>query len=93
VCGVLESAAYSTICEHLQKPHNAGSRHAARFFNTLLKDCIDFPEMIRPRDPVMRIDVWIQHVPATAANIRPLDGDDLDEPVKVIEIPSSSLQR
>jgi hypothetical protein len=24
------------ICEHLQKPHNAGSRREARFFNTLL---------------------------------------------------------
>jgi hypothetical protein len=24
------------ICEHLQKPHNAGSRPEARFFNTLL---------------------------------------------------------
>jgi hypothetical protein len=24
------------ICEHLQKPHNAGSRFQARFFNTLL---------------------------------------------------------
>jgi hypothetical protein len=23
-------------CEHLQKPHNAGSRPQARFFNTLL---------------------------------------------------------
>jgi hypothetical protein len=33
----LESAAYSKICEHLQKPHNAGSRREARFFNTLLK--------------------------------------------------------
>jgi hypothetical protein len=22
------------ICEHLQKPHNAGSRREARFFNT-----------------------------------------------------------
>jgi len=32
----LESAAYSTICEHLQKPHNAGSRPQAQFFNTLL---------------------------------------------------------
>jgi hypothetical protein len=35
-CGVLESAAYSLICEHLQKPHNAGSRPQALFFNTLL---------------------------------------------------------
>jgi len=25
----------SAICEHLQKPHNAGSRPQARFFNTL----------------------------------------------------------
>ncbi|HEX5682226.1 MAG TPA: hypothetical protein VFX82_15455, partial [Desulfobacterales bacterium] len=25
-------------CEHLQKPHNAGSRPQAQFFNTLLKD-------------------------------------------------------
>jgi hypothetical protein len=25
-CGVLESAAYSAIGEHLQKPHNAGSQ-------------------------------------------------------------------
>jgi hypothetical protein len=25
------------IGEHLQKPHNAGSRREARFFNTLLK--------------------------------------------------------
>jgi len=25
------------ICEHLQKPHNAGSRREALFFNTLLK--------------------------------------------------------
>jgi len=32
----LESAAYSAIGEHLQKPHNAGSRPQARFFNTLL---------------------------------------------------------
>jgi hypothetical protein len=32
----LESAAYSAICEHLQEPHNAGSRPQARFFNTLL---------------------------------------------------------
>jgi hypothetical protein len=24
------------ICEHLQKPHNAGSRFQARFFNTLI---------------------------------------------------------
>jgi hypothetical protein len=24
------------ICEHLQKPHNAGSRREARFFNILL---------------------------------------------------------
>ncbi|HSO59684.1 MAG TPA: hypothetical protein VLR50_01500 [Desulfobacterales bacterium] len=24
-------------CEHLQKPHNAGSRREAQFFNTLLK--------------------------------------------------------
>jgi hypothetical protein len=32
----LESAAYSAIGEHLQKPHNAGSRREARFFNTLL---------------------------------------------------------
>jgi hypothetical protein len=31
----LESAAYLTICEHLQKPHNAGSRRKAQFFNTL----------------------------------------------------------
>jgi hypothetical protein len=35
-CGVLQSAAYSAIDEHLQKPHNAGSRREARFFNTLL---------------------------------------------------------
>jgi len=34
-CGDLESAAYSKICEHLQEPHNAGSRREARFFNTL----------------------------------------------------------
>jgi hypothetical protein len=34
-CGVLESAAYSAISEHYQKPHNAGSRPQARFFNTL----------------------------------------------------------
>jgi hypothetical protein len=33
----LESAAYSAIGEHLQKPHNAGSRPQAQFFNTLLK--------------------------------------------------------
>jgi hypothetical protein len=33
----LESAAYSAIGEHLQKPHNAGSRREARFFNSLLK--------------------------------------------------------
>jgi len=32
----LESAAYASICEHLQKPHNAGSRPQARFFNTLI---------------------------------------------------------
>jgi len=32
----LESAAYSVICEHLQKPHNAGSRHEAWFLNILL---------------------------------------------------------
>jgi hypothetical protein len=32
----LESAAYSRICEHLQKPHNADSRPQAQFFNTLL---------------------------------------------------------
>jgi hypothetical protein len=25
------------ICEHLQKPHNAGSRPQARFFNTRLE--------------------------------------------------------
>jgi hypothetical protein len=25
-CGDLESAAHSSICEHLQKPHNEGSR-------------------------------------------------------------------
>jgi hypothetical protein len=25
------------ICEHLQEPHNAGSRREARFFNTLLE--------------------------------------------------------
>ena len=36
-CGVLESAAYAVICEHLQKPHNTGSRPQAQFFNTLLK--------------------------------------------------------
>jgi hypothetical protein len=36
VCGVLESAAYSKICEHLQEPHNAGSWPEARFFNTLI---------------------------------------------------------
>jgi hypothetical protein len=35
-CGVLESAAYASICEHFQKPHNAGSRPQAQFFNTLL---------------------------------------------------------
>jgi hypothetical protein len=35
-CGALESAAYSAICEHLQKPHNAGLRREAWFFNTLL---------------------------------------------------------
>jgi hypothetical protein len=35
-CGVLESAADSAICEHLQEPHNAGSQPQARFFNTLL---------------------------------------------------------
>jgi len=34
--GVLESAAYSAIGEHLQKLHNAGSRREAQFFNTLL---------------------------------------------------------
>jgi hypothetical protein len=34
----LESAAYSLICEHLQKPHNAGSRPEARFFNSLVKE-------------------------------------------------------
>jgi hypothetical protein len=28
--------------EHLQKPHNAGSRREAQFFNTLLK-CPDSP--------------------------------------------------
>jgi hypothetical protein len=33
----LESATYSVICEHLQKPHNAGSRSQAQFFNILLK--------------------------------------------------------
>jgi hypothetical protein len=27
------------ICEHLQKPHNAGSRREAPFFNTLVKGC------------------------------------------------------
>ena len=32
----MESAAYSKRCEHLQKPHNAGSRPQAQFFNTLL---------------------------------------------------------
>jgi hypothetical protein len=32
----LESAAYSAIGEHLQKPHNAGSRREALFFNTLI---------------------------------------------------------
>jgi hypothetical protein len=37
----LESAAYSVICEHLQKPHNAGSRPEARFFNTLPKEARD----------------------------------------------------
>jgi hypothetical protein len=26
--------------EHLQKPHNAGSRPQARFFSTLLKDAL-----------------------------------------------------
>jgi hypothetical protein len=31
-CGVLESAAYAAIGEHLQKPHNAGSRREAQFF-------------------------------------------------------------
>jgi len=25
-----------SLCEHLQKPHNAGSRSEARFFNTLV---------------------------------------------------------
>jgi hypothetical protein len=29
------------ICEHLQKPHNAGSRREARFFNTLLTDAVE----------------------------------------------------
>jgi hypothetical protein len=33
----LESAAYASICEHLQKPHNAGSQREARFFNTLIE--------------------------------------------------------
>jgi hypothetical protein len=31
----LESAAYSAIGEHLQKPHNAGSRREVLFFNAL----------------------------------------------------------
>jgi hypothetical protein len=35
----LENAAYSAIGEHLQKPHNAGARREARFFNTLLECC------------------------------------------------------
>jgi hypothetical protein len=36
-CGVLESAAYSAIGEHLQEPHNAGSQTQAQFFNSLSK--------------------------------------------------------
>jgi hypothetical protein len=32
----LRASSFQPIaCEHLQKPHNAGSRPAARFFNTL----------------------------------------------------------
>ena len=38
MCGVLKSAAYSGIGEHLQQPHNAGSRREAQFFYTLLKE-------------------------------------------------------
>jgi hypothetical protein len=46
----LESAAYSAIGEHLQKPHNAGSRREARFFNTLVKRICDAmsPPRARP---------------------------------------------
>jgi len=38
----LESAAYSAIGEHLQKPHNAGSRPQVQFFNTLLQGVYSF---------------------------------------------------
>jgi hypothetical protein len=36
----LESAAYASICEHLQKPHNAESRPQAQFLNTRLNASI-----------------------------------------------------
>jgi hypothetical protein len=32
----IDQSDLSPTCEHLQKPHNAGSRPGARFFNTLL---------------------------------------------------------
>jgi hypothetical protein len=38
--GVLESAAYLRVCEHLQKPRNAGSRLQTKFFNSLLNGSI-----------------------------------------------------
>jgi hypothetical protein len=39
----LESAAYSVICEHLQKPRNVGSRPQAQFFKTLLGRFLNAP--------------------------------------------------
>jgi hypothetical protein len=40
----LQASSFQPIpCEHLQKPHNVGSRPQAQFFNILLKEATTIP--------------------------------------------------
>jgi hypothetical protein len=43
-CFQLRASSFQPIaCEHLQKPHNAGSQPPAQFFNILLKIATTIP--------------------------------------------------
>jgi hypothetical protein len=56
-CGVLETAAYSTIGEHLQKPHNDGSRPQTQFFNTPLKFFPASADILTGSNPAERLEM------------------------------------
>jgi hypothetical protein len=59
----LESAAYSAICEHLQKLHNAGSRPEALFFNSLIVAGEgEMPATLRARWSRLRFTAGQPHV-------------------------------